>query len=107
MCPRGDRSGRLTHFSFNVRDTQKWHDYLVSKGVECISRPEQSPRGHWFFFARDIDGNLLELIDLGHMYYVVKWLGPLGGWLFRRGRYKDYYGAPPRAAAASTVTTAL
>jgi len=21
----------------------------------------------------------------------VKWLGPLGGWLFRRGRYKKYY----------------
>jgi len=21
----------------------------------------------------------------------VKWLGPLGGWLFRRGMYKSYY----------------
>ena len=25
------------------------------------------------------------------MYHVLKWLGPLGGWLFRRGRYKQYY----------------
>ena len=24
----------LTHFSFNVRNTQKWYDYLVGKGVE-------------------------------------------------------------------------
>ena len=83
----------LTHFSFNVRNTQRWYDYLVSKGVECVSRPEQSPRGHWFFFAKDIDGNLIEMIDLRHMYYVLKWLGPLGGWLFRRGMYKEYYRA--------------
>jgi catechol 2,3-dioxygenase-like lactoylglutathione lyase family enzyme len=81
----------LTHFSFNVRNTQKWHAYLVSKGVECLSAPEQSPRGHWFFFAKDIDGNLIEMIDLRHMYYVLKWLGPLGGWIFRRGMYKEYY----------------
>ena len=79
----------LTHFSFNVRNTKKWHAYLVSKGVECLSAPEQSPRGHWFFFAKDIDGNLIEMIDLRHMYYVLKWLGPLGGWIFRRGMYKQ------------------
>jgi catechol 2,3-dioxygenase-like lactoylglutathione lyase family enzyme len=82
----------LTHFSFNVRNTQRWYDYLVSKGVECISKPERSPRGHTFFFARDMDGNLIEMMDLGYMYYVLGWLGPLGGWLFRRGMYKQYYG---------------
>jgi len=81
----------LTHISFNVRNTKKWYDYLISKGVECVSRPERSPRGHSFFFAKDIDGNLIELMDLGYMYYVLGWLGPLGGWLFRRGMYKQYY----------------
>ena len=50
-----------------------------------------SPRGHSFFFAKDFDGNLIELMDLGYMYYVLRWLGPLGGWLFRRGMYKQYY----------------
>jgi len=30
-------------------------------------------------------------MDLGYMYYVLQWLGPLGGWLFRRGMYKRYY----------------
>ncbi len=78
-----------------MRNTQKWHAYLVSKGVECLSAPEQSPRGHWFFFAKDIDGNLIEMIDLRHMYYVLKWLGPLGGWIFRRGMYKRYYAPSP------------
>jgi catechol 2,3-dioxygenase-like lactoylglutathione lyase family enzyme len=82
----------LTHFSFNVRNTQKWYDYLVGKGVTCLSKPERSPRGHTFFFAKDFDGNLIEMIDLGYMYHVLKWLGPLGGWLFRRGMYKQYYG---------------
>ena len=86
----------LTHVSFNVRDTQKWYDYLMSKGVECLGAPERSPRGHTFFFARDFDGNLIELIDLGHMYYVLQWLGPFGGWLFRRGMYKRYYLPAPR-----------
>lgn len=81
----------LTHFSLNVRNLQKWYDFLVSKGVEVVSRPERSPRGHSFFFAKDCDGNLIELMDLGYMHYVLGWLGPLGGWLFRRGMYKRYY----------------
>ena len=79
----------LTHISFNVRNLQGWYDYLVSKGVECLSKPERSPRGHSFFFAKDFDGNLIELMDLGYMYYVLGWLGPLGGWIFRRGMYKS------------------
>ena len=85
-----NRTG-LTHFSFNVRNTQKWYDYLVSKGVECLSKPEKSPRGHTFFFTKDMDGNLIEMIDLGYMHYVLQWFGPLGGFLFRRGMYKQYY----------------
>jgi catechol 2,3-dioxygenase-like lactoylglutathione lyase family enzyme len=84
----------LTHISFNVRNTRRWYDYLRSKGVECISEPERSPRGHTFFFARDFDGNLIELMDLGYMHHVLNWLGPLGGWIFRRGMYKQYYDGP-------------
>ena len=81
----------LTHISFNVRNTHRWYDYLRSKGVECVSTPERSPRGHMFFFALDFDGNLIEMMDLGYMHYVLQWLGPLGGWLFRRGMYRKYY----------------
>jgi len=81
----------LTHISFNVRNTQRWHDYLVSKGVEIVSKPERSPRGHSFFFVKDPDGNLIEIMDLRHMHFVLKWLGPLGGWIFRRGMYRKHY----------------
>jgi catechol 2,3-dioxygenase-like lactoylglutathione lyase family enzyme len=84
----------LTHISFNVRNTRRWYDYLRSKGVECLSEPERSPRGHTFFFARDFDGNLIELMDLGYMHHVLHWLGPLGGWIFRRRMYKQYYDGP-------------
>ena len=81
----------LTHISFNVRNTHRWYDYLRGKGVACVSEPERSPRGHMFFFARDFDGNLIELMDLGYMHLVLQWLGPLGGWIFRRGMYRQYY----------------
>ncbi len=81
----------LTHFSLDVRNLQKWYDHLVAKGVEVVTKPERSPRGHSFFFAKDCDGNLIELMDLGYMYYVLGWLGPLGGWIFRRGMYKQCY----------------
>jgi hypothetical protein len=75
----------------NVRNLDRWHEYLTSKGVVCLSKPERSPRGHSFFFAKDFDGNLIEMMDLGYMHYVLQWGGPLGGWLVRRGMYKRYY----------------
>lgn len=81
----------MTHLCLNVRGIHKWHDYLKRKGVEMLGEPEQSPRGHWLFFVKDFDGNLIEITDLGRMYYVLGWLGPLGGWMFRRGMYRKYY----------------
>lgn len=81
----------IHHFSVNVRNTGKWHEYLKSKGVDIVGPPEQSPHGHTFFFIRDPDGNLIELIDNKHMRAVLKFLGPLGGVIFRRTMYKKYY----------------
>jgi catechol 2,3-dioxygenase-like lactoylglutathione lyase family enzyme len=92
----------LTHFSINIRNARKWHDYLKAKGVTIVSEPMQSPNGgQWFFFIKDCDGNLIELMDLGVMYYVLAWLGPLGGFLARHGWVKDYsqYYQPKQAAA--------
>lgn len=95
----------LTHISFDVRNLPRWHAYLVSRGVECLGPPERSPRGHSFFFARDFDGNLIELMDLGRMYHVLRWLGPLGGWLFRRGMYKQYYAGPTPATSVPRASS--
>ena len=56
----------LTHFSLNIRGAWKWHDYLKSKGVTIVSEPAKSPNGgQWFFFVKDCDGNLIEMMDLG------------------------------------------
>ena len=81
----------MTHICLNVRGIRKWHEYLVGKGVEIVTPPEQSPKGHTFFFIKDPDGNLVELIDNKHMRAVLKWLGPLGGRIFRRTMYRQYY----------------
>ena len=81
----------FTHLSFNVRGVEKWHDHLMRKGVEIVSPPETSPKGHSFLFVKDPDGNLIELIDNHHMRAVLKWLGPLGGLLFRHTLYRKYY----------------
>jgi catechol 2,3-dioxygenase-like lactoylglutathione lyase family enzyme len=102
-----------THFSLNIRNVHAWHAYLKSKGVTIVSEPSQSPNGgQWFFFIKDCDGNLIELMDLGKMYYVLRWLGPLGGWLSRRGWlvsdhliYKKYYEPTPADRRAGTGTT--
>jgi hypothetical protein len=81
----------LTHLCLNVRGIRKWHEYPVGKGVEIVSPPMQAPRGHWLFFVKDFDGNLIEITDLGYMYPRAQLAGPLGGWVFRRGMYKKYY----------------
>jgi hypothetical protein len=49
-----------------------------------------------FFFAKDMDGNLIELMDLGYMYYVLGWVaalagGPVGEFVLRRRLFKQYY----------------
>src|SRR5258708_34250406 len=67
--------GGPTHICLNVRGIRRWHAYLVSQGLEVVSPPEQSPRGHWLFFVKDFDGNLIEIPDLGYKYY---WLGGHG-----------------------------
>jgi catechol 2,3-dioxygenase-like lactoylglutathione lyase family enzyme len=87
-----------THISFNVHDTDAWHRYLVGKGVEIAEPPQSSPHGHSFFFARDLDGNLIELIDLKRRGPLLRWLGSLGGFVFRHTMYRRYYRPKPGAA---------
>ncbi|MGE0158506.1 MAG: VOC family protein [Gemmatimonadales bacterium] len=81
----------LTHISFDIRDSYRWHEYLQRRGVEIVTPVETSPHGHTFFFVKDCDGNLIELIDLKYRYGFLKWMGWLGGWLFRRGMYRRHY----------------
>jgi len=81
----------LTHISFDVKDCYRWYEELESRGVEIVSGVEESDHGHSFFFVKDCDGNLIELIDLRYRYPLLRWLGGFAGWLFRRGMYKEHY----------------
>ena len=81
----------LTHISFDVKNPYKWYDFLKGNGVEIVSEVEESSHGHAFFFVKDCDGNLIEIIDLRYRYPLLRYLGWFAGWLFGRGRYKKHY----------------
>ena len=42
---------------------KQMHERLGAKGVTVLGPPQQSPNGgQWFFFIKDCDGNLIELL---------------------------------------------
>ena len=82
----------LTHISFDVKNPYKWYEFLKGNGVEIVSEVEESAHGHAFFFVKDCDGNLIELIDLRVRDPLLRYLGWFAGWLFKRGRYNKHYG---------------
>ena len=77
-CP-GTASARRTSRSTCATFSEVVRRPADAAASSASAEPERSPRGHSFFFARDFDGNLIELMDLGYMYHVLGWLGPLGG----------------------------
>ena len=98
----------VTHFSLRVSNIRKWYDYLKAKGVTILEEPQRSPNGgQEFFFIKDCNGILIEIMDLRAMHYVLQWGGPLGGYLFRKGWFKKmdyskYYQAPGHAGTGTT-----
>jgi catechol 2,3-dioxygenase-like lactoylglutathione lyase family enzyme len=84
----------FTHLSLHVRNLDRWYAHLTKHGVQCLTKPTKTPAGHSFFYARDSDGTLIELIDLGSRRLMLYWFGGLIGRLRRRGRFRDYYDEP-------------
>lgn len=83
----------VTHFSLCVSNIRRWYDYLRAKGVTMLEEPQRSPNGgQEFFFIKDCNGILIEIMDLRGMHYVLQYLGPLGGFLARNGWVRDYSG---------------
>jgi hypothetical protein len=68
-----------------------------------VHQPTERSPCHTFFFAKDVDGNSIELIDPGRMYHVLG-LGPLGGSLPPR-HVASYDRLLPRADACHTART--
>ena len=60
MCDRGIR-----HIAFTVADVEKAWQAMTDNGHETLSSPTNSPDGRArLFFARDPEGNLLELVEI-------------------------------------------
>jgi glyoxylase I family protein len=60
LCDRGIR-----HIAFTVGDVDDAWRTLAARGCQTLSRPVQSPDGKArLFFARDPEGNLLEIVQV-------------------------------------------
>jgi catechol 2,3-dioxygenase-like lactoylglutathione lyase family enzyme len=60
LCDRGIR-----HIAFTVADVDESFRILTDKGLTALSKPVTSPDGKArLFFARDPEGNLLEIVQV-------------------------------------------
>ena len=85
----------FTHVALHVNDLDRWHAHLTVHGVQCLSKPIKTPAGHRLFYAKDTDGNLIELIDLGYRYHLLVWIGGIMSRFSRLRRFGRYYQSPP------------
>ena len=58
--------------------------------VEILNTPQRDDGADWFFF-RDPDGNLIELMDLGKNYFPIKYLSRPVGFFMRKFKFKKFY----------------
>ena len=60
LCDRGIR-----HIAFTVADVEESYRILCEEGCEVLSEPISSPDNYAkVFFARDPEGNLLEIVEV-------------------------------------------
>ncbi len=79
------------HLTLDANGIKKWHEKLSAMDdVEVLCDPQFSEGSEWFFF-RDPDGNLIELIDLKFNYFAIRKLGKLAGFIMRKTQFKNYY----------------
>ncbi len=79
------------HLTLDANGIKKWHEKLSAMDdVEVLCDPQFVEGSEWFFF-RDPDGNLIELIDLKFNYFAIRKLGKLVGFILRKTQFKNYY----------------
>ncbi|MFH1538014.1 MAG: VOC family protein [bacterium] len=82
-----EKSG-ITHFSLDVKNLPKVMERLEKAGVKFVC-PVKNNLGTDFVFLRDPDGNLLELLDMKHMYWPARWLGGVMARMNMKTKYKN------------------
>lgn len=79
------------HLTLDTKNVKGWYEKLSSRDdVEILCEPTFSG-GSWWFFFRDPDGNLIELIDLKFNYIAIRCFGKLAGFFMRKGKFKSLY----------------
>jgi len=78
----------FTHVTLDVGNVDKAYRELSAKGVTFLGPPVHE-KGASFVFLRDPDGYLVELIDMGILYYLNKFFGRIVGWINMATRFKD------------------
>ncbi len=80
-----------THFTMDVSNVEGWYKKLSARtDVQILCSPQKTGQNQWFFF-RDPDGNLIELIDLKSNYFLLRRLTRLAKFIMRKGPFKRYY----------------
>lgn len=55
--------GRFTGLSLKVPNIYESYERLVSSGVEFLDPPEQQPWGGWLASFKDVDNNILTIVQ--------------------------------------------
>lgn len=80
----------LTHITLDVSNVKKWYTILKQKGVTFLCEPQKTGPNEWVFM-KDLDGNLIELIDLKFNYIALRYLGAIVAPILRRLQFRKYY----------------
>ncbi len=78
----------LTHLTLDVGNIDKTYERLTAAGVKFLGPPVHEQGAH-FVFLRDPDGHLVELIDMGIIYYLNRFLGKFVGWFMMATRFRN------------------
>lgn len=84
----------ITHITFDVKKISRWHEKLSARQDVEVLTPVQNTDGNEWFFFRDPDGNLVELMDLKFNYFLMRYMGRIAGFFMRKFQYKSVYKVP-------------
>lgn len=84
----GPRGPGLTHLTLDVGNVDRAYRQLTARGVKFLGPPVHEKGAH-FVFLKDPDGHLVELIDMGILYYLNKFFGRFVGWINMATRFRN------------------
>jgi catechol 2,3-dioxygenase-like lactoylglutathione lyase family enzyme len=78
----------ITHVALDVPSVDRIFKRLVAKGVKFLAPPMREKGSH-YVFIKDPDGHLVELIDMGILYWVNKLFGGIVGRINMVTKFRD------------------